>query len=356
MIASADISRSVSPDRRGAARPLSVAPMMDWTDRHFRWMLRLITKRTLLYTEMITAAAVLRGDRERLLGFGPEEHPLALQLGGDDPRMMAAAARIGADLGYDEININVGCPSDRVQSGRFGACLMADPRVVADLTDSIRSAVRVPVTVKHRIGVDGREEYEDLARFVEVVAGAGCDRFIVHARIAVLGGLSPHENRTIPPLRHADVHRLKQEFPRLAIELNGGIRNLEEARRHLAHTDGVMIGRAVYEDPYLLAGADDSFYSAAAGGGQGQGDGKSIGPRQRSLTPTELAQEMIPYIERQCARGLHPKAVTRHMLGLFRGRPGARGWRRHLSENGPKETDPRRLLLAALQFAPTQLE
>ncbi|MDX1387987.1 MAG: tRNA dihydrouridine(20/20a) synthase DusA, partial [Acidobacteriota bacterium] len=250
---------TVAESRRGRAYPLSVAPMMDRTDRHYRRFVREITRRTLLYTEMITTGAVLQGDRDFLLGFSPEERPLALQLGGDDPEALSECARIAEDRGYDEVNLNVGCPSDRVRQGRFGACLMAEPERVADAVAAMREATSVPVTVKHRIGIDDLDRYEDMALFVRTVAGAGCDRFSVHARKAVLGGLSPKANRTVPPLRYEDVHRLKREHPGLRIEINGGIASLEEVRRQLEFVDGVMIGRAAYDDPFLLSTVDRDF-------------------------------------------------------------------------------------------------
>ena len=337
-----ELGSSAPRRRRGALWPLSVAPMMEWTDRHFRWMLRLLTKRTLLYTEMVTAVAVVRGARARLLEFDPQEHPLALQLGGDDPKLMAEAARIGRDFGYDEINVNVGCPSDRVRSGSFGACLMAEPERVAEIVAAIRAAVDVPVTVKHRIGINGLDRYEDLAHFVEVVSAADCDRFIVHARIAVLGGLSPVENRTVPPLRYSDVYLLKREFPHLAIEINGGFRDLIRAREQLDRTDGVMMGRAVYENPYVLAEADATLFGTHGTVDSGPQVARAIGRR-------ELAEAMIPYLERESARGVRPAAVTRHMMGLFAGIPGARAWRRHLSENGPRAKDGGHLLRYALR-------
>jgi tRNA-dihydrouridine synthase A len=246
------------------AIPLSVAPMMDWTSRECRYFHRLLSRDTLLYTEMVTTGAVLHGDRERLLGFDAAEHPVALQLGGSDPADLAACARIAEDWGYDEVNLNVGCPSDRVQSGRFGACLMAEPDLVARLIGAMREAVSIPVTVKSRIAIDEMEEWPTLERFVRTVSATGCDHFIVHARKAWLKGLSPKENRDVPPLRYDLVHRLKQEFPHLTIAINGGIRNLDEAAAHLPALDSVMIGRAAYETPYLLADADRRLFNGAA--------------------------------------------------------------------------------------------
>lgn len=315
--------------RRGATRAISVAPMMDCTDRHFRWLMRQISRRALLYTEMVTTGAALHGDRAHVLGFSPEERPLALQLGGDDPAALAACARVAEDMGYDEVNLNCGCPSDRVHSGNFGACLMSQPQRVAAAVAAMRAASSLPVTVKHRIGIDGLERYEDMLGFVDAVAAAGCDRFTVHARIAVLGGLSPKENRTIPPLRYADVYRLKAERPGLVVELNGGVRTLEAVREHLAAgVDAVMIGRAAYEDPFLFAEVDRQLFGEAG-----------AEPPSRF----EVARRVGEYAEAYM-RG-HPQrrasAVLRHVLGLFNGQPGAREFRRILSDardpRGPLE-------------------
>jgi tRNA-dihydrouridine synthase A len=325
--------------RRGPLRPLSVAPMMDRTDRPFRFLLRLLTRRTLLYSEMVTTGAVLHGDRGRLLGFDPEERPLALQLGGDDPRALAAAARIGEELGYDEVNLNVGCPSDRVQLGRFGACLMKEPRRVADCVAAMRAAVALPVTVKHRIGVDGEDRFEDMLAFVDTVAAAGCDRFIVHARKAWLSGLSPRENREIPPLRHEEVHRLKRERSRLAIETNGGIVTLDEARRHLAGLDGVMIGRAACDDPWLLAGADTVIFGEPG-----------PGPTRR-----EVIERFLPYVARRRAEGVFLSHLVRGLLGLPHGRPGARAWRRILTERSVVEGAGVEVLVAAAAALPADV-
>ncbi len=303
---------------RAACPPLSVAPMMDHTDRHLRRMLRQITRHTLLYTEMITSHAVLRGDRGRLLAFDPVERPLALQLGGDDPQALAECARIAAGMGYDEINLNVGCPSDRVQSGCFGAVLMRRPAQVARCVEAMRGAVELPVTVKHRIGVDELDRYEDMLGFVDTVAAAGADRFTVHARKAWLSGLSPAENRTVPPLRYQDVWRLKAERPGLAIELNGGVRDLDEAGRQLAHVDGVMIGRAVIDDPWVLREADARFFG---------GEGSDLA-RDR----VDLVERLLPQVQAMRERGERLGLLARHLSGLFTGLPGARAWRRHLSE------------------------
>jgi tRNA-dihydrouridine synthase A len=291
--------------------------MLDWTDRHCRYFLRLITRRTLLYTEMVTTGALIHGDRRRHLDFDPAERPLALQLGGSDPNEMALCARLGAEWGYDEININCGCPSDRVQNGRFGACLMAEPPVVAECVSAMKSVVDLPVTVKSRIGIDERDSYGELVDFVGRVAEAGCDALIVHARKAWLQGLSPRENREIPPLRYDWVERLKGDFPSLAICLNGGIRSLDAALEFLEPLDGVMIGREAYQNPWLLAEADRVIFADPA----------------PPPTRQEVLDRFLPYVERGLASGVPLNAMTRHILGLFQGQPGARAWRRHLSEN-----------------------
>ena len=326
-------------DSRGQVRKLSVAPMMDRTDRHYRYFMRRITARSLLYTEMITTGAVIHGDRDRLLGFAEEEKPLALQLGGDDPSALAECARIAADLGYDEVNLNVGCPSDRVQKGRFGACLMAEPDRVALAVAAMREAVGLPVTVKHRIGVDELDRYEDMERFVRAVAPAGCDRFVVHARKAWLHGLSPKENRIVPPLRYAHVHRLKRALPHLKIEINGGFSSLSQVREQLEHVDGVMIGRAAYENPYMLAAADEEIFGA----------------RARPPSRREVIEAMLPYIEDWRRRDLYLSHITRHMLGLFAGRPGAKAWKRHLSENSHKPGAGVEVVLEAMAGVPAEV-
>jgi tRNA-dihydrouridine synthase A len=295
--------------------------MMDWTDRHCRFFHRLLSARALLYTEMVAAEAVLHGDRDRLIGFSPEEHPVALQLGGSDPARLAEAAAIGADYGYDEINLNVGCPSDRVQQGRFGACLMAEPELVADCVAAMRARVPVPVTVKCRIGIDEQDSEADLERFVSTVAAAGCRTFIVHARKAWLEGLSPKANREVPPLDHGRVYRLKATHPELEIVLNGGIDSLDEAEAHLGNVDGVALGRAAYRDPYLLAEVDRRLFGTASA------------PASRC---TVLAA-LIPYAERHLAAGGRLNNIARHVLGLYHGRPRARAFRRHLSELAPRD-------------------
>jgi tRNA-dihydrouridine synthase A len=316
---------------------VAVAPMMDWTDRHCRFFLRLLDPRARLYTEMVTAEAVVHGDAERLLQFDPAEHPVALQLGGSEPAAMAAAARAGARFGYDEININVGCPSDRVQSGAFGACLMADPGRVAACVRAMRDATDVPVTVKMRIGIDERDSYAFLCEFLEPVADAGCDTFLVHARKAILAGLSPKENRTVPPLDHERVYRLKREHPQLTIVLNGGISSTADALRHLEQVDGVMIGREAYQNPWFLVELERALC------------GESIDvPRARQ----EVVRRMLPYIEAQLALGSELKHITRHMLGLFAGVRGARRWRRHLSEQAHRPGAGVEVVEAALEQLP----
>ena len=291
--------------------------MMDWTDRHCRFFLRLLSPGARLYTEMITAAALVHGDAQKLLQFDTAEHPVALQLGGSDPKMMAGAAALGAKAGYDEININVGCPSDRVQSGRFGACLMSSPDVVANCFQEMSAAVEVPVTVKTRIGIDDHDSYAFLQEFVQALWAAGCTTLIVHARIAILQGLSPKDNRSVPPLDYARVYKLKQDFPDLNIVLNGGIATTDQALAHLAHVDGVMIGRKSYHEPYFLAELEGALFGH---------DGWQVPSRH------QLVESMIPYIERQLSQGIALHNITRHLLGLFAGQPGARAWRRHLSE------------------------
>ena len=300
-----------------------VAPMMDGTDRHCRYFHRLLSKRARLYSEMITADAVIHGDREYLLGFNASEHPVALQLGGSNPAKLADAALIGADFGYDEINLNVGCPSDRVQSGAFGACLMKDPPLVASCVSAMREAVSVPVTVKCRIGVDDQTPSAILFEFVDTVRAAGCDIFIVHARMAWLEGLSPKENRTIPPLDYDLVRRLKRERPDLTIIINGGIADLSEAEPLLYEVDGVMLGRAAYGDPYILAGVDGAIYGDSA----------------ESPTRENIVRQMSVYLKDQFALGVRPHSITRHMIGLYHGAPGARRWRRFLSENASTARD-----------------
>jgi tRNA-dihydrouridine synthase A len=296
-------------------RQFSVAPMMEWTDRHCRFFHRVLTRRALLYTEMLTTGAILHGDRDRLLGFDAAEQPVALQLGGSDPAALAQSARIGQDYGYDEINLNVGCPSDRVQEGRFGACLMLEPQLVGDCVAAMKAAVKIPVTVKCRIGVDEQDPEQALFAFTDTVKAAGSDALIVHARKAWLKGLSPRENRDVPPLDYALVHRLKAAHLDLAIVLNGGIATLEQAQANLGELDGIMMGRAAYQEPWQLLGVDPLFYGEDA----------------PFTSPKAAALAFIPYIERELAKGVRLHAITRHVLGLFRAVPGARAFRRHLS-------------------------
>lgn len=309
-----------------------VAPMLDWTDRHCRYFLRQISRHCRLYSEMVTTAALLRGESDRWLTFHPVEHPLALQLGGSDPVALAACARLAEAHGYDEINLNLGCPSDRVRTGRFGACLMAEPERVADCIAAMCAAVNLPVTVKTRIGIDDLDSYQNLAAFVERLAGAGCHTFVVHARKAVLNGLSPKENRSIPPLRYDVVYRLKTEHPELKVVLNGGIARLDEANAHLGHVDGVMLGRSAYQNPYLLAGVDARFF----------------GDARLPATREQVVMRMLPYIEQERLAGIPLNAIVRHMLGLFQGVPCARAWRRHLSEHAHRKGSGPEVVLDAL--------
>ena len=326
------MSEAKFKDIRNSAR-LSVAPMMDWTDRHCRYFHRLLSAETLLYTEMVTAPALVRGGALHLLDHDPGEHPVALQLGGSDPEELAQAAALGAEAGYDEINLNCGCPSDRVQSGTFGAVLMKDPARVADCVAAMRSAVEVGVTVKCRIGVDEQEPREVLPEFLNQIRAAGCQRVTIHARKAWLQGLSPKENRDIPPLDYDLVHQMKAAFPDLHISINGGITSLDQARAHLdAGLDGVMIGRSAYHQPAdILADADRRIFGAG-----------------QAVDPVETVHQMVPYIDRHLAGGGRLHQITRHMLGLFAGRPGARGWRRTLSEGAVRDHAGPEVLLQAL--------
>ena len=321
-------------DERGALAGwrFSVAPMMDWTDRHCRAFHRTLSARARLYTEMVTTGAVLHGARERLLGFSDPEHPVAVQLGGSDPAELAQAARIAVEFGYDEVNLNVGCPSDRVQEGRFGACLMAEPALVGACVAAMKARVDIPVTVKCRIGIDQQDPEEALETFAGAVERAGVDGLVVHARKAWLKGLSPRQNRDVPPLDYGRVHRLKAAHPGLPVVLNGGLASLEEAAAHLDLVDGVMLGRAAYQEPWRLMGVDPLLFGVPA-------------PLH---DPKEVAEAFIPYIERELARGTRLSAITRHMLGLFRGVPGARAFRRHLSTEAVKPGAGADVLLAAL--------
>ncbi|PZO16406.1 MAG: tRNA dihydrouridine(20/20a) synthase DusA [Leptolyngbya foveolarum] len=314
--------------------PLSIAPMMDRTDRHYRYFMRQITRRTLLYTEMVTSMAIQYGDLERLIGFTPDENPLVLQVGGDDPQQLANCARVAAEFGYREINLNVGCPSDRVQNGNFGACLMAQPERVADAVSAMMAASPLPVSVKHRIGIDDIDRYEDMVNFVKVVSATGCRQFSVHARKAWLQGLSPKDNRTVPPLRYSDVHRLKRDFPKLAIEINGGFTTLAQAKTQLTSVDAVMIGRAAYDNPYIFAQADAEVF------------GDSSAPPTRH----QVVEAMLPYLNHWTQKGVKLHSITRHMLHLFHGQPGSRIWKRYITEHSGQPGADARVVSQALKL------
>ncbi len=310
----------------------SVAPMLDWTDRHCRYFLRLLSKHTVLYTEMVTTGAIIHGKGD-YLGFNNKEHPLVLQLGGSDPQAMAHCAAIAQQRGYDEVNINVGCPSDRVKNGSFGACLMAMPETVAECVSAMQSVVSIPVTVKCRIGIDDMDDYEGLSRFVSLVAEGGCEHFIVHARKAWLQGLSPKENRDIPPLNYQRVYDLKDEFSQLKISINGGIKTLEDSIKHLGQIDGVMMGREVYSNPYILSNVDGLLY----------------GEQRNAISREEVVLQMTAYLKEQVAQGSRVWHIARHVLGLFQGQAGGRIWRRYLSENGTQKDVSTDLLLYAYE-------
>jgi tRNA-dihydrouridine synthase A len=352
---------STQPIEKSAKPPyytLSVAPMMDWTDRHYRYFARLITRHTLLYTEMINVNALTKGkDVHRFLDFNASEHPVALQLGGSDPKLLAQCSRMVEEWGYDEVNLNVGCPSEKVSKGRFGACLMAEPDLVAACLAEMRAAVRhIPVTVKHRIGIDDLDSYDHLCNFISTVAKSGVTDFIIHARKAWLSGLSPKQNREVPPLRHDVVHRIKGDFPHLRIMLNGGIQSVADAAQHLApipagaiasppaesRLDGVMIGRAAYETPYILAHADPVLY----------GDARPV------RSAHQVIDDLIPYAEKQTQNGVPLHHISRHILGLFQGQPGARAFRRTISERAPRAnaSDTAEILRAAAAHVPVQDE
>ncbi|UZK03699.1 tRNA dihydrouridine(20/20a) synthase DusA [Venatoribacter cucullus] len=303
-------------------RTFSTAPMMDWSDRHCRMFWRQLTRNTLLYSEMVTTGALLHGQRERFLQYSDEEHPIALQLGGSDPKALAECARFAEQWHYDEVNLNVGCPSDRVQNNMIGACLMAHPQLVADCLKAMRDACSIDVTVKHRIGIDDQDSYAQLCDFVGTVAQSGCTTFIVHARKAILQGLSPKENREIPPLKYELVYQLKRDFPQLEIILNGGITTHEQCAEHLQHLDGVMLGREAYHNPWILAEADQRYFNAAA---------NPVTDR------IDVLRALLPYIEQQLSQGATLHHITRHTLGLFNGLPGARQFRRHLSEHATRK-------------------
>jgi len=296
---------------------ISVAPMMDWTTKDYRFFARLFNPNVVLYTEMVTTGAILFGDAKRHLDYSTQEHPIVLQLGGSNPQELATCTKMAEDWGYDEVNLNVGCPSDRVQNNKIGACLMAEPELVAECIHTMQKAVKIPVTVKHRIGIDDMQSYEEMLHFVDTVAATGCTYFVVHARIAILKGLSPKENREVPPLRYEDVYRLKQERPHLTIEINGGIKTFAETQTHLQHVDGVMIGREAYHNPYLLA---------------------EMGQLWNLEAPDRfnIMEQMLPYIEQRMAEGAPLSIITRHILGLFQNLPGARKWRQALSGGNAK--------------------
>ena len=296
---------------------ISVAPMMDWTTKDYRYFARLFNPNVVLYTEMVTTGAILFGDVKRHLDYNQQEHPLVLQLGGSDPKDLATCTKMAQDWGYQGVNLNVGCPSDRVQNNKIGACLMAEPELVAQCIASMKHAVDIPVTIKHRIGIDDMQSYEEMLHFVDTVAQTGCTHFVVHARIAILKGLSPKENRDVPPLRYEDVYRLKRERPHLTIELNGGVKTLEETQTHLQHVDGVMIGREAYHNPYLLAELGQLWHLDA--------------PNR-----FDIMQQMMPYIEQRLTEGAPLSIITRHILGLFQNLPGARKWRQALSGGNAK--------------------
>ncbi|PPD41787.1 MAG: tRNA dihydrouridine(20/20a) synthase DusA [Methylobacter sp.] len=322
------------PSQTKSPRTFCVAPMMDWTDRHCRHFHRLLSKHAFLYTEMVTTGALIHGDHHRFLQYNPSEHLVALQLGGSNPRELAVCAKMAEDYGYDEVNLNVGCPSDRVQNGRFGACLMAEPELVAECVARMNQVVAIPVTVKSRIGIDDKDSYEELVHFIRTVADAGCQTFIVHARKAWLSGLSPKENREIPPLRYDTVYQLKIDFPHLEIILNGGVTAIGQTETILQHVDGVMVGREAYQNPYLLAEVDQHLY----------GDTYPV------LSRAEAIRALLPYISGQLALGTRLHSIMRHTLGLFHGEYGARGWRRYLSEHGNKAGADEAVVLQALKF------
>jgi tRNA-dihydrouridine synthase A len=311
----------------------SVAPMLDWTDRHYRYFARLMSSKALLYTEMITTGAILQGKGD-YLAYNEQEHPVALQLGGSNAVDLAACAKLAAERGYDEVNLNVGCPSDRVQNGRFGACLMAEPELVAQCVDAMKQVTDIPITVKTRIGIDEQDSYQFLTDFIEIVSARGCSAFTIHARKAWLQGLSPKENREIPPLDYERVYQLKRDYPHLNISINGGIKTLEESKLHLAQLDGVMVGREAYQNPYILAQVDQQL----------------CGLNTPVITRQQVIEQMLPYIEAHLAQGGRLNHITRHMIGLFQGLPGSRGWRRHLSENAHKPNADIGVVLTAAEF------
>ncbi len=312
----------------------AVAPMLDWTNRHCRYFHRLITKQALLYTEMVTTGALIHGGSHRFLHYSPIENPVAFQLGGSNPKDLALCAKMVEDYGYAEVNLNVGCPSDRVQNGRFGACLMADPQLVADCVAAMSEAVTIPVTVKSRIGIDEQDSYPELVHFVSTISETGCNTFIVHARKAWLSGLSPKQNRDIPPLRYDVVYQLKKDFPDLTIIINGGITTLEQAEHHLTQVDGVMMGREAYHNPYVLADVDQRIFGAT----------------HVALSRSAVIEQLMPYIQEQLKTEARLNSVSRHILGLYHGEPGARGWRRYISENVSRLGADEQVILEALAY------
>lgn len=323
----------MSNNLKNFSRLISIAPMMNCTDRHDRYFLRLISPQVFLYTEMVTTGALIHGDFQRFLAFHPIEHPIALQLGGNNPDDLAYSAKLGETFGYDEINLNVGCPSDRVKSGQFGACLMKEPTLVSECIAAMNSAVKIPVTVKCRIGVDENDSYEELCRFIEILEKVGCHIFIIHARKAWLNGLSPKENREIPPLRYEVVKQIKKDFPKLTIILNGGLKNIAEIREQLAFVDGVMIGREAYSNPYFLAEIEKAFF----------------GSEENIKTRREIIEQFIPYVELQLKNKIKLSSITRHILGLFQGQKNGRLWRRYLSEHASKDDMGSHVIFDAMQ-------
>lgn len=317
-------------------RRFTVAPMMDWTDRHCRYFHRLLSENAVLYTEMVTTGALIHADPDRFLRYNREEQPVALQLGGSNATDLAKCTKMAEDYGYNEVNLNVGCPSDRVQNNMIGACLMAHPQLVADCLKQMQDAVSIPVTVKHRLGIDDMDSYDELKQFVETVRTSGCNVFIIHARKAILQGLSPKENRDVPPLKYEWVYQIKQEFPELEVHINGGIKSIEECHTHLQYVDGVMLGREAYQNPYILAEVDQAFYGSSD---------PIIGRKQAALN-------MIPYIEQQLDKGVPLNHIVRHMLGLFHAQRGGKQFRRFISENAHKPGASIEVLLNALERVP----
>lgn len=328
------LSASASSTKTALDRRFTVAPMMDWTDKNCRYFHRLISQHAVLYTEMVTTGALIHADKARFLDFNVEEKPVALQLGGSNPQDLALCSQMAEDWGYDEVNLNVGCPSDRVQNNMIGACLMAHPQLVAECLHTMQEKVKIPVTVKHRLGIDDMDSYEELYHFVDTVRQSGCQTFIVHARIAILQGLSPKENRDIPPLKYEWVYQLKRDFPELEILINGGIKTLDECETHLEHVDGVMVGREAYQNPYMMAEVDQRLYGATLDV-----------PTRRAIV-----EGMLPYIEGQLEQGRYLNHIVRHMLGIFHAQRGGRQFRRHLSENAHKPGASADTLRAALEL------